>query len=267
MAANFWLSTHKRQLIDSSKITVHEKDAAHGFTLDDIKKLKVHHSNYIRELAVATKARQRVVATAITYFRRFYLRHAFVDYDPRLVAPACLYLAAKSEESVLQAILLCHQIQKKLYPMDTSYHFKVDQLLEMERHLLEGLNFDLVLFHPYRPLILFLSDAGLKDLTQEAWSLVNDMFRTDLVLCYPPYLLAVAAVLMVATLRGRDVAPWVEEVRVEVEEIQAITLEMLAFYESYAVVTEAEVNAMHRKIGCRTVPVMATTTGRPPETS
>lgn len=34
------------------------------------------------------------------------------EYDPRLVAPACLYLAAKAEESTVQAKALVFYIRK-----------------------------------------------------------------------------------------------------------------------------------------------------------
>ena len=41
--------------------------------------------------------RQRVVSTAAVYFRKFYLgRGDFGAADPRLMAPACLFLAAKT---------------------------------------------------------------------------------------------------------------------------------------------------------------------------
>ena len=54
----------------------------------------------------------RVAATACVFFRRFYLRNDFCTVDPRAVAPAALYLAAKVEETLLQARLLFHTMQK-----------------------------------------------------------------------------------------------------------------------------------------------------------
>jgi len=49
------------------------------------------------------KLHQKVIATAIVYFKRFFVRNSFVDHDPRLVIPTCLYLAAKVEECAMQA--------------------------------------------------------------------------------------------------------------------------------------------------------------------
>ena len=46
------------------------------------------------------------------FFRRFYLRNDFCEYDPRGVAPASLYLAAKVEETLLQARYLFQLMQR-----------------------------------------------------------------------------------------------------------------------------------------------------------
>lgn len=54
----------------------------------------------------------RVAAAACVYFRRFYLKENFCDYDPRLVGPACLFLACKAEESQVQAKVLFQMLRK-----------------------------------------------------------------------------------------------------------------------------------------------------------
>jgi cyclin C len=43
--------------------------------------------------------RQRVIATATVFFRRFYLKNSYSLTDPFTVMAACCYLAAKAEES------------------------------------------------------------------------------------------------------------------------------------------------------------------------
>ena len=104
------------------------------------------------------------------------------DYDPRLIAPTCLYLASKVEESTVQARLLvfyikkmcgmsynhvyCHIYMEKLQQTtfslspslqsagsDDKYRFEIKDILEMEMKLLEALDYYLVVFHPYRPLL------------------------------------------------------------------------------------------------------------------
>lgn len=48
----------------------------------------------------------------ITEFNFFIFRKSMTEYDPRLVAPTCLYLASKAEESTVQARLLVFYIKK-----------------------------------------------------------------------------------------------------------------------------------------------------------
>ena len=107
------------------------------------------------------------------------------EYDPRLVAPTCLYLAAKAEESTVQARALAFYIRKlcKLLLMDfidqlfnfpcslvvghlyvqkvlkvascledsdEKYRYEIKDICEMEMKILEALNCYLVVFHSYR---------------------------------------------------------------------------------------------------------------------
>src|ERR1700733_114992 len=53
----------------------------------------------ITRLGKRLDLRQQVIATAIVYFRRFYLRSSYCETDPFFVAAACCYVAAKVEES------------------------------------------------------------------------------------------------------------------------------------------------------------------------
>ncbi|KHG02925.1 Cyclin-C1-1 -like protein [Gossypium arboreum] len=92
MAANFWTSSHFKQLLDPEEVdVVHQQDKDKGITLEEFKLIKMHMANYIMKLAQNVKVRQR---------------RSMSEYDPRLVAPTCLYLASKAEESTVQARLL-----------------------------------------------------------------------------------------------------------------------------------------------------------------
>nr|XP_028958315.1 cyclin-C1-1-like isoform X1 [Malus domestica] len=119
---------------------------------------------YISRLAQLVKVRQRVVATAVTYMRRVYTKKSM--YDPRLVAPTCLCLASKAEESTRQAKLLVFYIKKDL----------------------------------------LLQDAGLNDtsMTQLTWGVVNDTHKMDLALVHPPHLIALACICIASVLRDKD---------------------------------------------------------------
>jgi hypothetical protein len=166
----------------------------------------------LHELGLRLSLRQRAIATAQLLFLRFYVRESFVHFDPRLVAPTVLFVAAKIEECPLNAKNVIRvmsrldtpvplppgtQLQANMgLPLPTAgmiaasaplsgaaaaagshsaaassvgvtaasaasggraslmpaYPYSLQQLLEMEFAVLNGINYDLVVWHPYRPL-------------------------------------------------------------------------------------------------------------------
>ncbi|KAG0496716.1 hypothetical protein HPP92_001407 [Vanilla planifolia] len=221
MAANFWTSSHHNQLLQQEKIdVVHPEDKERGLTLEEFKLIKIYMTNHIWRVAQQVKVRQRVIATAVTYFRRVYTRKSLTEYDPRLVAPTCLYLASKAEESTVQAD--CY---------DEKYRFEVKDILEMEMKLLEALDYYLVVYHPYRPLLQLLQDAGITDLTHISWGIVNDTYKMDLILIHPPYMIALACIYIASVLKDKDTTAWFEELRVDMNIVKNIAIEILDFYD------------------------------------
>ena len=53
----------------------------------------------ITKLGKKLQLRQRVIATATVFFRRFYVKNSYCETDPFIVIAACCYVAAKAEES------------------------------------------------------------------------------------------------------------------------------------------------------------------------
>ncbi|MCD7452286.1 Cyclin-C1-2 [Datura stramonium] len=250
MAANFWISSQYKELLDPEEVdVVHQLDKERGITLDDFKLIKLHMSNYVARLAQNVKVRQRVVATAITYMRRVYVRRSMTEYDPRLVAPTCLYLASKAEESTVQARLLVFYI-KKLYS-DEKYKYEIKDILDMEMKVLEALNYYLVIYHPYRSLSQFLQDAGLNDVTQLTWGLINDTYKMDLILIHPPHLITLACIYIASVLKDKETTAWFEELRVDMNVVKNIAMEMLDFFDSHRSITDERVNAAMSKLAGR----------------
>ncbi|XP_062077543.1 cyclin-C1-1-like [Humulus lupulus] len=239
MAANFWTSSHFKQLLDQEEVdVVHPLDKEKGITVEDLKLIKMEMANYIWRLATQVKVRQRIVATAVTYMRRVYIRKSMIEYDPRLVAPTCLYLASKVEESIVQARLLVFYIKKQ--SSDEKYRYEIKDILEMEMKILEAINYYLVVFHPYRSLSQLLQDAGLNDInmTQLTWGLVNDTYKMDLILVHPPHLIALACIYIASVYRDKDTTSWFEELRVDMNVVKNISMEILDFYENYKTIAE-----------------------------
>ncbi|CAA6664094.1 unnamed protein product [Spirodela intermedia] len=220
MAANFWTSSHSKLLIDQDEVDmVPSMDKEKGLTLEDFKLIKIHMTNYIWKLAQLIKVRQRVIATAVTYFRRVYTRKSMSEYDPRLLAPTCLYLASKAEESTVQARLIVFYIKK--HSTDEKYRFEVKDILEMEMKLLEALDYYLIVYHPYRSLII--AGCGMADLTHLSWGIVNDTYRMDLILIYAPFKIALACIYIATVLKEKD----------STFMIKNISMEILEFYDVY----------------------------------
>eukprot|EP01040_Poterioochromonas_malhamensis_P006720 gene6720-7240_t len=90
----------------------------------------------------------RVPATATIYFRRFYIYHSFLDYDPRIILLACIFLAGKTEENFIQI--------KDLQLISNKY--TEEQILNAEKVLLDGLQFDLKVHHPQNMVHALLAD-------------------------------------------------------------------------------------------------------------
>ncbi|XP_024975076.1 cyclin-C1-2-like isoform X1 [Cynara cardunculus var. scolymus] len=251
MATNFWTSTHYKELLDQEEVdVVHNVDKERGITLDDFKLIKLHMTNYIARLAQNVKVRQRVIATAVTYMRRVYIRRSMSEFDPRLVAPSCLYLASKSEESTVQARLLVFYI-KKLHA-DEKYRCEIKEILEMEMKILEALNYYLVVFHPYRALSQLVQDAGMSEATQLTWGLVNDTYKTDLILVHPPYLIGLACIYVASVLKEKENTAWFEDLRVDMNVVKNIAMEILDFYDTHKTISDERVTAAMHKLPIRT---------------
>ncbi|BBH10002.1 Cyclin-C1-2 [Prunus dulcis] len=221
-----------KQLFDQEDVdVVFPLDKEKGITLEDFKLIKMHMASYISKLAQHVKVRQRVVATAVTYMRRVYTRKSMSEYDPRLVAPTCLYLASKAEESTVQAKLLVFYI-RKIYS-DEKYRYEIKDILEMEMKILEALNYYLVVYHPYRSL---------------SQGVVNDTYKMDLALVHPPHLIALACIYIASVLKEKDTTAWFEELRVDMNVVKNISMEILDFYENHRMIPEERFNAALNKL-------------------
>ena len=116
MSANFWTSTHcKRWLKSEAEVYDANRDLkaqatpeveegeiqvqpARGLKLADLTRLREWLVEFIQRLGKSLKFRTTVIATAIVYFKRFFLKTSFAEFDPMLLVPTCIYLAGKVEE-------------------------------------------------------------------------------------------------------------------------------------------------------------------------
>ncbi|CAI2182075.1 3181_t:CDS:2 [Funneliformis geosporum] len=202
MAANFWTSTHGMHwLLSRQALAECRKVDLQYVKEQELIKVNIWFAQIITELGRKLSVRQVIIATAITYFKRFYTKNSFRNTEPNLVAATCMYLACKIEESP-------HHIKTVIAEMKGiinggSFPYDNQKVAEMEFYLLEELDFNMIVFHPYRSLMTLAQDLGTKNEdVQWAWYIINDSYRIDLCLLYPPHVIAAAALYLQIALKG-----------------------------------------------------------------
>ncbi|XP_063143132.1 cyclin-C isoform X3 [Rattus norvegicus] len=110
----------------------------------------------------------------------------------------------------------------------------MNHILECEFYLLELMDCCLIVYHPYRPLLQYVQDMGQEDvLLPLAWRIVNDTYRTDLCLLYPPFMIALACLHVACVVQQKDARQWFAELSVDMEKILEIIRVILKLYEQW----------------------------------
>lgn len=117
-----------------------------------------------------------------------------------------------------------------LYVGDHQYPYTVAHVYDYEFKMIAALEFDLIIFHPYRPMLQYCTDGGMSDLLPMAWPILNDSYRTDASLRYPPYLIAIACIFIAATMSDRDVTEWLKKLNIELQELADVVQYLGATY-------------------------------------
>ncbi|GAM27978.1 hypothetical protein SAMD00019534_111540 [Acytostelium subglobosum LB1] len=142
-----------------------------------------------------------VYSTAIAYMNRFYLKKSVMDVNPKQMMKVCLFIACKTEDD-----------HREIGDYSNVVKIQPKEIVEMEIPLLEALAFQLVVYHPFRPLYGFLLDINemmtmsnnqyqtwlnastfsFNDLYHEATKHIQRSLLTDCSFLYHPYLIALA---------------------------------------------------------------------------
>ncbi|GBC06631.1 hypothetical protein RclHR1_06990011 [Rhizophagus clarus] len=204
MAANFWTSTHGTNwLLSRQALADCRKIDRQYVTEQDLIKVNIWFAQIITDLGRNLQVRQVIIATAITYFKRFYTKNSFRNTEPNLVAATCMYLACKIEESPQHIKSIIGDMKSIMQERGEPFAYDNQKVAEMEFYLLEELDFNMIVYHPYRSLMTLAQDLGTKNEdVQWAWYVINDSYRTDMCLLYPPHVVAAAALYLQIALRG-----------------------------------------------------------------
>ena len=207
MSGNFWNSSHFRQwLFDKEEMLLGRQADLQRLTCEEYQKVHIFFGQLIQAIGEELKVRQQVIATAIIYFKRFYSRYSLKDIDPILLCPTSVFLASKVEEVGAspnsRLIEKCtaaikSNMFKYVFQFD-EYPYKVNDIHDCEFLLMEVMDCCLIVFQPYRPLTQFCEDIGDQnnELLKASWLVVNDVMRSDLILTQPPFMIALAALLI-----------------------------------------------------------------------
>jgi len=239
MAGSFWQSSHFQQwLLTRQDLSRERHQDLQIVTDEEYLKLMIFFANLIQALGEQLKVKQQVVATAIVYFKRFYVRNSLKCIDPLLMEPTCVFLASKVEEfgviSNNRLISTCQTVVKNKfsYAFPQEFPYRINHVLECEFYLLEMMDCCLVLYHPYRPLLQYVHEWNNKEtILPTAWNVVNDSYRTDICLLYAPHQIALACLHMACVITQRDYKQWFAELNTDLDKILEITRHILNLYE------------------------------------
>uniref|UniRef100_A0A8D3BXZ8 Cyclin C n=1 Tax=Scophthalmus maximus TaxID=52904 RepID=A0A8D3BXZ8_SCOMX len=210
MAGNFWQSSHYLQwVLDKQDLMKERQKDLKFLTEEEYWKLQIFFANVIQALGEHLKLRQQVIATATVYFKRFYL--CVVQFD--------IVSSVKTRFS---------------YAFPKEFPYRMNHILECEFYLLELMDCCLIVYHPYRPLLQYVQDMGQEDmLLPLAWRIVNDTYRTDLCLLYPPFMIALACLHVACVVQQKDARQWFSELSVDMDKILEIIRVILKLYDQW----------------------------------
>ncbi|KAM7481850.1 hypothetical protein LguiB_006433 [Lonicera macranthoides] len=158
--------------------------------IDEEKLLRAFYEFKIQDVCDAFKFPRKIQATALIYFKRFYLQWSVMEHHPKEIMLTCIYTACKAEENHVLAEELGRGIEQ-------DHH----TILNNEMLVLQSLGFDLIVYAPYRALEGFVSDMEefcepseqLQLLKESSKVEIDRTMLTEAPLLFPPGQLALAA--------------------------------------------------------------------------
>ncbi|XP_041021994.1 cyclin-H1-1-like [Juglans microcarpa x Juglans regia] len=162
--------------------------------IEEERYMRVFYENKLQEVCNNFHFPHKIQATALIYFKRFYLQWSVMEHHPKNIMLTCIYAACKIEENHVSAEELGKGISQD--------H---QLILNNEMIVYQSLEFDLIVYAPYRSIDGFLNDMEefcrvkddqlhmLKALHETARMEVDKIMLTDAQLLFPPGQLALAA--------------------------------------------------------------------------
>ncbi|KAJ0232342.1 Cyclin-H1-1 [Hirschfeldia incana] len=163
-------------------------------SVDEERFMRAFYEAKVQEVCSAFEFPHKIQATALQYFKRFYLQWSVMQHHPKEIMLTCVYAACKIEENHVSAEEIGKGIKQ-------DHHV----ILKYEMAVLQSLEFDLIVYGPYRAMEGFVSNMEeflqarddeiqkLESLLKAATAEADKVMLTDAPLLFPPGQLALAA--------------------------------------------------------------------------
>lgn len=186
-----------------------------GLDFETDRRYRKEGARFIMECGTSMGLGHNTMATGVVYFHRFYVFHSFKSFPRYVTACCCLFLAGKVEETPKK----CRDIIKIARSMLSDQKFQSfgedpkEEVMTLERILLQTIKFDLQVEHPYSFLVKYAKclkgdQVKLQKMVQMAWNFVNDSLSTTVCLQWEPEIIAVALIHLASKLSKFTVTKW-----------------------------------------------------------
>ncbi|XP_075150121.1 cyclin K [Haematobia irritans] len=187
-----------------------------GIPLETERRYRKEGARFIMTCGTQMGLGHNTMATGVVYFHRFYMFQSFKQFPRYVTACCCLLLAGKVEETPKKCrdIIL---IARQLLTENHFYSFgkePKEEVITLERILLQTIKFDLQVEHPYTFLLRYAKcfkgdQQKLQKMVQMAWNFVNDSLSTVVCLQWEPEIIAVALIYLASKLSKFTVTDWI----------------------------------------------------------
>ncbi|KAI8068597.1 cyclin-like protein [Gongronella butleri] len=223
----------KEELLDTPSI-------ADGLTFEQEQMDRTKGCLYMLAVATRLNLPQLVIASATTFFHRFYMRQSMRRFHIYDMGATCLYVATKVEENTRRMrdfINACAQKASKndkLTLDEGSKEFTKwkDTMLYNEIVLLEALCFDLAIEHPHSYLMELVPRLQLANsFVRRIWSLLYQCYGSPLCALESPRVVAGAAILLASHLYTEQLPDhWWDRVDLDGPTIHDLSADILTYY-------------------------------------
>lgn len=187
-----------------------------GIDFETERRYRKEGARFIMAMGQTLQLGHNTVATGVVYFHRFYMFHSFKTFPRYVTACCCLFLAGKVEETPKKCKDII-KVAKQLLNDEKFASFGEDpkeEVMTLERILLQTIKFDLQVEHPYSFLVKYAKclkgdSAKLQKMVQMAWNFVNDSLSTTVCLQWEPEIIAVALIYLASKLSKFTVGDWI----------------------------------------------------------